>query len=702
MRKLIFITIFINLVFAFSESTQAQQWVACGDRAGCSGVIYKCQQKLGGWGCFSAPWGTSCSGTDQCQCTIKESDCFTYDCPSRYGEATCCMSTNISSKVDCGTSGGGGGGGGISPVVLTLQLMVDDNNNNKFDGCVPSTGVGDKFPYNQIRLDALGTSCRYSTTCLYQPQFLNTDITNFMPYFTLNQTQRIDWPSQCSYMSTFSLMTYTINNPPTISNMKLHLPVGWKATNITGGTTSHCTIPEISPGVKDYSRFNCNFSDVGTGGTVNVTPEFLINNTANVCTISGAKYENGGLPSSQAIKDVKLTLNGGVETVGSLSNGNWVYSFVTYPGINEVTSQEPAGAYKVFYSLDTDLNDGITPPPRQVERYSTGTFSLPDTASCNATLDWYYDIKILPGAWWRVKDADTYLNSHLSGGNLNPSVTNLFNLAGDINNSNDVLGSPGVVTAVFDSSILPEAISATQWLVEGKDYTYNTGYAGEIYDYQHFYELASKNLSVNDIKHLGEDPADLNQHIPFTKDPANDPDSDGYEWYLVNHNYTFSADTTGMGANPDLYYFRNNTKRKVILFVDGNATIDGDVNIDTYTGPTYTYMNGQTFFMLIVRGDLIIDPNSTLVEGARQIVDGIYIIDKRLKTGKDIVNHKGLTMRGSVIAWEGIDLERDLEGNLAGDNSTTPAELFRFKPDLVFLMPKLFWEKNLQWQEVAP
>jgi hypothetical protein len=57
-----------------------------------------------------------------------------------------------------------------------------------------------------------------------------------------------------------------------------------------------------------------------------------------------------------------------------------------------------------------------------------------------------------------------------------------------------------------------------------------------------------------------------------------------------------------------------------------------------------------------------------------------------------------LTVRGSVVAYNGVVLGRDL-GN---DNTTKPAVEFIYEPSLLFTLPTTFSVKNINWKETAP
>ena len=104
---------------------------------------------------------------------------------------------------------------------------------------------------------------------------------------------------------------------------------------------------------------------------------------------------------------------------------------------------------------------------------------------------------------------------------------------------------------------------------------------------------------------------------------------------------------------------------------------------------------GQGFFMAVVgkdvsglKGDILVDPSVDDVEG-------VYLAESEFKTG---ISSSQLSVRGSVAAYDGVVLERDL-----GDsNADTPAEVFEYAPDIIATFPQVFTQRRFRWKEVAP
>ena len=95
--------------------------------------------------------------------------------------------------------------------------------------------------------------------------------------------------------------------------------------------------------------------------------------------------------------------------------------------------------------------------------------------------------------------------------------------------------------------------------------------------------------------------------------------------------------------------------------------------------------------MFVVSGNISIGPSV-------DSVSGIYLTNGQFKTGTlgKRQDTKGITVTGSVVALNGVKLERSL------NNNTTPAEKFIFSPSLLLQIPYNFFQRNFNWREVNP
>jgi len=148
---------------------------------------------------------------------------------------------------------------------------------------------------------------------------------------------------------------------------------------------------------------------------------------------------------------------------------------------------------------------------------------------------------------------------------------------------------------------------------------------------------------------------------------------DGYKWYFREGDLTMQGEPT-----------LGNTK--VILFVNGNLTIDGIIDLTRGTG----------FFMAIVSGNIIVDPDVVHPSAGEPELEGLFVADGNFTSGSD-GDDEQLYIRGMVTAYQQVQLDKALN-----DNSITPAELFTYAPDLLFNYPRSLTLKRTRWKEVTP
>jgi hypothetical protein len=256
-------------------------------------------------------------------------------------------------------------------------------------------------------------------------------------------------------------------------------------------------------------------------------------------------------------------------------------------------------------------------------------------------------------AWWQVGDSDIQ-----STGDLTSMVPtgSYFNLPG-------LGGFPGIPAYATTTSLTAEDVSAVGWLVNSSP----IGLRG--YDYAYF-----ANQIPDDILSLmnSVDVADVSGSLSS----GGIPDSNDYYWYK------YDGVTSG---NQDLTIPQTNIgTRKVIVMVDNaNVNITGNINL----------VDGQGFFMLVVNGNIVIDP--TLGDSGEPDLEGLYFANGAVSTG---IGETQLWTRGSIVAYGGVALERDL-GN---DGNSDPSEYLEYAPDQIMLFPKVFGYRRINWKEVAP
>lgn len=262
----------------------------------------------------------------------------------------------------------------------------------------------------------------------------------------------------------------------------------------------------------------------------------------------------------------------------------------------------------------------------------TGSASYPGSTSTTVT-----SISTTP--WWQVKDGDVTTLANLTS--LVPTAS-YFDTVGNG-------GFPGVPVfgTTFNLSTDQTKISTNKWNA-------NTATTeSRIFDYAYF-----KNLIPSDIVFASGSSLATPQTTQH-----------GYEWFRTVGDLT-------LGSNIDL------GTRKVILFVEnGNLSINGNINLT----------DNQGFFGAIVDNNINVGASVTSATGPA--LEGLYLSDLAFNTGAGTGQ---LHLRGSVVAYGGISLVRNLA------NNTLPAELFEFAPDQIILFPDKLGYRRQKWLEVSP
>lgn len=277
-----------------------------------------------------------------------------------------------------------------------------------------------------------------------------------------------------------------------------------------------------------------------------------------------------------------------------------------------------------------------------------------------ADLWWHFTS---PGPWYQTKDADVWakggdIRSLIPAGCTNPSCTPEFSLPGPG-------GSPGVPIASGTISFGSGTASAKGW-------TAISGYAGRSYSYSYFSNLAPSNVFTDTNSIISDSQISGGTLVSGYQ-------SGGYIWRYRNGNLKING-TANLGD------------RKVILFVNGDLTVNGRI----------TVTDGEGFFMIIVKGNILVDPSVS--QPNQPALEGLFFSEGTFSTGtKNPQKDEQLYIRGSVAAMGGVNLQRDLDpGRTNEDNNTKPAELVEYAPDFIFTYPRDLSRQGLTWQEVAP
>ena len=269
-----------------------------------------------------------------------------------------------------------------------------------------------------------------------------------------------------------------------------------------------------------------------------------------------------------------------------------------------------------------------------------------------------------PISWWQITDADVITNGNLvspiPGTCTLPACDPVFVKEGPGN-------SPGVPLYAgsydFSAGVGQGIISDNPpW-----GWHANTSFSAVTqYVYDFFYRLVPGDAVRNVI---ASDPINPNE---LKTQGAVSPDT--YKWYFRTGNLT-------MRGEPTL------ASTKVILFVDGNLTIDGHIDITPGTG----------FFMAIASGNITVNPGVRNPVGGYDL-EGIFVADGNFVTASAGAGlDEAIQIRGMVAAYGAVDPNRDLP-----DNTQAPAEEFTYAPDLLFNYPSSLTLKRTRWKEITP
>ena len=288
----------------------------------------------------------------------------------------------------------------------------------------------------------------------------------------------------------------------------------------------------------------------------------------------------------------------------------------------------------------------------------TANVIMSGVSRCSATTA----VSVTSNPWWQVKDSDVATNQDLRS-TIPPGL--MFGKNGDG-------GYPGVAVYGTSTNLTKTNVSATGWLVNT---TYSTS---KIYDSNYFINSIPGDAVINPI---------LSSSVAGSFFASGGTAYNGYYWYVydgtANGGIPLTITTPSAVLGP----------RKVILIVKGaNLSIKGNIKLT----------KGSGFFLAVAGentagsyGDIIVDPG--VGGGGSANLEGIYVADGTFSSGTGGTSQ--LWVRGTVAAYEGINLQRDLG---SATNTTTPAEYFEYAPDQELLFPVDLAYSLTTWREVAP
>lgn len=245
-------------------------------------------------------------------------------------------------------------------------------------------------------------------------------------------------------------------------------------------------------------------------------------------------------------------------------------------------------------------------------------------------------------AWWQAVGASVYaegdVRSELPTASLKLIET----------------GAGGAVGALMRST---GTVDTGVGSVSTPGYSVTTEYQGKLMNYDYF------------AAHMGVTPNTINDWAADTMNkPANNPSKVFY--YHNPSGSEASVSTPWTVAAGESY----------VIFVNGDLRIASNI----------TVADGG-FLAFIVNGSVRVSPAVTDVAG-------LYVIDSTLITESNGGTDVAANFQGSVVAWGGVNLGRDL---VAG-NLNQAGEKFTYRADLLNNMPDSMKVFALKWEEVVP
>lgn len=245
-------------------------------------------------------------------------------------------------------------------------------------------------------------------------------------------------------------------------------------------------------------------------------------------------------------------------------------------------------------------------------------------------------------AWWQTVGGSIYANGSVRSEIPSASLSLI------------APGAGGALGALMRSS---GTVDTGTGLVSSEGYSAQTTYRGKTMNYDFF--AAHMGVTNNTQNDWGADT--MNK-------PVNSASRDFY--YINPTSNEASVSTPWVVANGESY----------VVFVNGDLRIASDVTVEP-----------GGYLSFIVNGNVAVSP-------AVVSMQGLYVVDGTFASESNGGTDLALEVEGSVVAWGGVSLGRDL----ASTNTTLAAERFTYRPDLLTNMPEKMKVFALKWEEVVP
>jgi len=423
-------------------------------------------------------------------------------------------------------------------------------------------------------------------------------------------------------------------------------------TSLANPATVSYTFP-AQPG-RTYSAWAHTYNGAGTGPPSSVTFSCQTGNIQAVGRLMTGATQCIDAKNGSGLNGTQIGLTGVTPLTQTQSGNTPVVWNNTSIGAHSFTFTPPAGYSLATLCRERASSPGVLTPAGS---FTDGTVYASDTTT-------YYAGFVPNVAWTQVSGGDAISCGDITQPIPQTATNRLLNLTG-------AGGYPGIVTysptGSFDIDPNPAVgqdgrliVSTTNWLTR---------------------QRPENICTYNWYTYFG------NQFDMITPTASTVPNP-----LAVTKADLFSGQTTVVkkldGNITTQGNITINSGESLVLFVNGTLTLGGRV---TRTG---------TGFVAFITSQGITVGNSVGSSDQTPSLDGIYITQGPFRTGTGtLATTERLVVRGTVVA-NSIVLQRSL--GVSGNNTTTPAELFVYDPELLFLMPEKMRDVKVFWSEVEP
>lgn len=599
-------------------------------------------------------------------CVSQTGYCSSNDtCEKLNGKCYC-----TESPIDCNNPPSGEGGGGCTtttPSVTSIQWGVPNANKVTINFNGGSGGQRNDIAFGSNKLNVTA-KCLSSTagcttyTNVTSPLVVNSSLfSNGTVYYfkvwniagSCTKSSAIKQDISSCEISPNTIPTgstpFNVGDPSkTLTSevvSKYVYPTSPTAVKVTF-SSGDSDVADVNPSsVTNSNSYQTQVSPVGAGSTVIRSSVYLDDVLA--CTAGDPTEVTVSDPSTPSctlvLTPVTPSRNEGATPVTFTATVNVTPASATVNSVNFTSSNTNAATFSQPtygsspYYRDADIAASVS---------SDQTTTITASATVNGVSNLCFDestltvtnVTVSGSPWWKTVNGDITAKQDISSDV--PSGSYLIE-DGDTE-------LPGL--AVYGTTLNVGSGSTST-----KDWNANTSVTSpRVFNYDYFMDQVPSDVVFNSIDKL--------------QTGAGSTKSYGYEWYNVTGDLTID-------------YLVNLASRKVVLFVSGDLNLNNEVWL----------ADGLGFFATFVNGSINIAGSITRVN--IPTFEGIYLTDETFSTG---VGTSKLWLRGSVIAHQGFNLQRDLA------DDANPSEIFEYGPDLIVRFPSVLAYKRSKWVEVNP